>query len=1187
MIYPNTAFEEELYFQYIRDPESVSPEWRSYFSLKNNQFNQVSFPVSLNIPNKETQKKDDPISIDSEFELLNSLQSKIASNMEESLDIPTATSVRMIPVKSLEENRRIINRYLFKLKKQKVSFTHILAWAIVRSLIKFPQLNCSFEEKDGKYYRVRKSSVNFGIAVDITRKDGSRMLMVPNIKNAEKLTFLEFIETYENLIQRSRTNQLSPDELTDTSITLTNPGMIGTTFSSPRLMSGQGLIIACGAIDYPVEFQSVSQAFLTKLAVSKTVTITNTYDHRIIQGAESAEFLSYLHKLLIGSEFFYDQIFASLKIPFEPVRWSSDRSRVNTLGEPDQFEIIEKGAHVVQLINAYRVRGHLLASVNPLGLSSYYYPELEPSFYGFTIWDLDRIFHADDSWQKNNLPLRDIIESVRESYCGNISIEFMHIQDPEKKEWVKHKVESTRFSHDFSKAELIKILEKIVEAEEFENFLHTKFVGSKRFSLEGSESFIVLVNKIFELAADNDLNSVVMGMAHRGRLNALVNLMGKSVGKIFKEFEGHIDPDSYQGSGDVKYHLGDRGIFDSRHGNSINVILAPNPSHLELVNPIIEGMARALDNQINDDTYSRNLPILVHGDAAFAGQGIVAETLNLSQLEGYKTGGTIHIIINNQIGFTTNSLDARSTLYASDIAKMIQVPIIHVNGNDPESVAIAAIFAFEFREKFGCDIIIDMLCYRKYGHNESDEPAYTQPLLYKKIKAMKPISNLFASTLIKNNVIDPEEAGQIVIRKKQDLQDAFINREDQKPVKHIPNSISKLIGDQNIKTSVSPDKLLMIAEKITSYPDGFNVNPKLSSLLKKRLEMVKSDKPEIDWAMAEALAFGSLLIEGKDIRFTGQDSRRGTFSQRHAVFTDIDNEDQFISLNHITENQSKIKIFDSPLSELAVLGYEYGYSVLSGSSLVLWEAQFGDFANMAQAMIDQIIVCAESKWAQTSNLTILLPHSYDGQGPEHSSARLERYLQLCAEDNIIVGNFTTPSNYFHALRRQSLSPVKKPMILMTPKGMLRHPLAVSSLKDLSEGYFEHIINDSTIKKPEKVKTIAFSTGKIYYELFAQREKEKIDNIALIRIEQLYPLHIDKLNSIISLYPKADNLVWVQEEPKNMGAWNYINSQFSELESLNHKLSYIGRKASASTATGSYEMHTKEQQEIINQLMALK
>jgi 2-oxoglutarate decarboxylase len=1185
MIYPNTAFEEELYFQYIREPESVSPEWRQYFNMKQANNVDLSPENQSKLVLKNTEKSQ--LSVESnglELEKLNSVQTKIVENMHSSLEIPTASSVRMIPVKALDENRRIINKYLAKLKRQKVSFTHILAWAIVRALIKYPSLNCSFEQKDGISYRVHKDSINFGLAVDITRKDGSRILMVPNIKSAQNLAFLEFIESFDTILTKTRNNNINPEDLNDTSITLTNPGMIGTTFSNPRLMSGQGLIIACGAIDYPMEFQSVNPSMLTKLAVSKTVTITNTYDHRIIQGAESAEFLSYLHKILIGSEFFYDQIFASLKIPFEPVRWSVDLSKVNKLGETDQFEIIEKGAHVIQLINAFRVRGHLLASVNPLGLSSYYYPELEPSYYGFTIWDLDRIFHADDTWAENNLPLRDIIELMRESYCGNISIEFMHIQDPDKKEWVKHQVETTRFTHEFSRSESIKIFEKIVESEEFENFIHTKFVGSKRFSLEGSESFIVLVNKIFELAADNNLNSVVMGMAHRGRLNALVNLMGKSVEKIFKEFEGYMDPESYQGSGDVKYHLGDRGVFNSVHGNSVNVILASNPSHLELVNPIIEGMARALNNQIHDDSFTKNLPILVHGDAAFAGQGIVQETLNLSQLEGYKTGGTIHIIINNQIGFTTNSLDARSTLYASDVAKMIQVPIIHVNGNDPESVATSAIFAYDFREKFGCDIIIDMLCYRKYGHNESDEPAYTQPLLYKKIKAMSPISKIFASELVNGKIIEKEEINLIVKRKRDSLNEAFVNRSTIKSTKKENQTVKKLFSDEQLNTAVNSETLRMIAEKITQYPTDFKVNPKLQQLLKKRKEMVKSDQSEIDWAMAEALAFGSLLIESKEIRFTGQDCRRGTFSQRHAVFTDIETEDQYISLNHILKNQSKIKIFDSPLSELAVLGFEYGYSVLSGNSLVIWEAQFGDFANMAQAMTDQIIVCAESKWAQTSNLTMLLPHSYDGQGPEHSSARLERFLQLCAEDNIIVGNYTTPANYFHALRRQSLSPMRKPLIIMTPKGMLRHPLAVSSIADLSEGKFQHIIDDSFVN-PINVKSITFTTGKIYYELLAKRQSEKIDNVALVRIEQLYPLHTSQIEAILAKYSKAENIIWAQEEPKNMGAWSFISPRLSELIDGKMKIIYIGRKASASTASGSFVIHSAEQKEIIDNVMS--
>lgn len=1188
MINPNFAFEEELFFRYLRDPESVSPEWRSYFQ-KNYPDNKKSF-IEFKQDNIQTDSNtsgdlNSAETTDGKIPL-SSIQSRIADNMNSSLEIPTATSVRTIPVKALDENRRIIKKYLLRQKRKKVSFTHILSWAIVRTLVKFPHMNDSFEVIDGKPYRIKKSSINLGLAIDITKKDNTRMLYVPSIKNCQNMTFPEFIDAYDDLVNKTRNNQLSIEDLSGATITLTNPGMIGTTASNPRLMSGQGLIIAAGVIDYPTEFQAVRSDVLAKLAISKTVTITNTYDHRIIQGAESAEFLAYLNELLIGKRHFYDQIFASLRIPFEPIRWETDDSKLSRYGQLDEREIIEKGAHVSLLINAYRVRGHLLASVNPLGLSTYYYPELDPAHYGFTIWDMDRVFHADDSWEKNNLPLRDIIEILRDTYCGNISIEFMHIQDPSKKQWVKENLEIRRSTLEYTTEEKNNILTKLIEAEEFENFLHTKFIGHKRFSLEGSESLIVLLDRLFNSAASDSLNSIVLGMAHRGRLNTLVNIIGKSLEKIFKEFEGEFDPDTFHGSGDVKYHLGDRGSYKTENGNSVDVILAPNPSHLELVNPIIEGMTRALSTAIQDKSRMKNMPVLIHGDAAFAGQGIVAETLNISQLTGYKTGGTIHIIINNQIGFTTNAQDARSTVYATDVAKMIQVPIIHVNGNDPEAVASAAIFAFEYRKNFGDDIIIDLLCYRKYGHNEGDEPSYTQPLLYKKIKSMPPISKIYSDELILQGYMEEEQYLDITRTVQTTLQNAFINRSVKEVVSKAKRKSTVLVKKiEDVETKYPEDKLKLIAQKISSVPDNFNLNPKLKNLLSKRAKMVDSTTPAIDWALAEALSFGSLLLDGIMIRFTGQDSRRGTFSQRHSVLIDSATEEHYISLNHIQAGQEMLRIYDSPLSELSILGFEYGFSVLSHNSLVLWEAQFGDFTNMAQAMIDQIIVCAESKWGQTSNLTMLLPHSYDGQGPEHSSARLERFLQLAAEDNIIVCNLTTPANYFHVLRRQALNRNRKPLIIMTPKSMLRHPMAVSSIKDLSDINFMPIIDDYDINKSD-VDTVVFTSGKIFYELKDERQKRDLKNFALIRIEQLYPLNQKAIERIIKSYPIATKLVWVQEEPKNMGGWNYIFENFSQFLSSKQKLSYIGRKAGASTATGSALVHQLEQEQIYNDLFSV-
>lgn len=1174
----NSAFIEELYYNYLRDPESVSKEWQEYFSKKSLTLPKITEKSEITKPTIQSSMK---ISDDAEIEVLSSISAKIAENMQASLEVPTATSVRTIPVKLLDENRQIINKHLQNIKRKKISFTHILAWAVVRALVKYPQFNSYFDIIDGKPCRVRRKHINFGLAIDLERKDGSRLLLVPNIKNAEELTFSEFIEKYDTLIEKARNNKLDLTDLEGTTVTLTNPGMIGTTHSNPRLMKGQGLIIATGSIDYPTEFQAVNPAVLTDMAISKVVTITSTYDHRIIQGAESAEFLAYISKLLLGKEHFYDQIFYSLDVPFEPLHWQTDTESKSHF-PLNIDEKIEKNAHIMLLINAYRVRGHLLASSNPLGRAVYYYPELDPAYYGLTIWDLDRYFHADDSWDKNYLTFREIFEILRTTYCGHIGYEFMHIQDPEKKEWIKTKLETKSLKPKLSNEDKIQILKKIIDAEFFENFLHTKYIGHKRFSLEGGESLIVLIDKIFQLAAEHKLNSVVIGMAHRGRLNVLVNNVGKKPEFIFNEFDGDFDPELDQAAGDVKYHLGDRGHYTGANGHTIEVLLSPNPSHLELVNPVIAGMARAIENKINDTSYSQSMPINIHGDAAFAGQGIVAETLNLSQLEAYRTGGTIHIVVNNQIGFTTPTDAARSTFYATDIAKMIQTPILHVNGNDPEAVVEAAIFAIEYRQTFKSDVIIDLLCYRKYGHNEGDEPTYTQPLLYKKIKSMPPISKIYQEELLRDKIISKEQIESYYKEIKNKLEEAFNNRIIFKGQKKFEFYLKEGRTLTPYFTAIHDNLLKEITQAITTIPENFNINPKLKPLLKKRQEMVYEGDGAIDWAMAEALAFGSLLVEGRDVRFSGQDSRRGTFSQRHAVLYDYLNEDIYIPLNHIRKNQGKLRIFDSPLSEMAVLGFEYGYSIIAESDLTIWEAQFGDFANNAQTFFDQYISCGEVKWGQNSSLVVLLPHGYDGQGSEHSSARLERYLQLCADENMIVGNFTTPSNYFHALRRQLLLTHRLPLILMTPKSMLRHPLAVSKRDEFIYGEFHHIYDDEKVEDRDKIDILILCTGKIYYELLEEKIKRNLQSIAIIRIEQLYPLHKELLHNIINSYKNARQIRWVQEEPENMGAYPYLFPIFIDLiDDFKGRFRYIGRRASAATATGSYKRHLMEQEKLIS------
>lgn len=1191
MVDLNSAYEAELYLKYLQNPKSVSQEWQDYFKKKYGGKNSIKFEPEVESHIEKINRdytyptyKIEDIRSCKEDELLAipSVQEKISENMETSLSVPTATSVRTIPVKVLDENRRLINKYLEKFKLNKITFTHLITWAIIKALKKYPHLNDAFVRIDGRNYRLRRKSVNLGFAVDLIRNDGSRMLLVPNLKGVESLRFDEFVQKYDDLITRTRTGKVALDELRNTTISITNPGMIGTTMSNPRLMLGQSMIIAIGAIDYPSEFKAVKPEVLTSFAISKIVTITNTYDHRIIQGAESAEFLSYVQELLLGAEHFYDSIFATLKIPFEPVRWEVDTTPVNRFGKIDEEEIIEKSAHVELMINAYRVRGHLLASTNPLGYATFYYPELDPAYYGFTIWDLDRIFHAEDQWEKNNLPLREIIERLRDTYCGTIGYEFMHIQDPEKKEWVKRRLELEGFQ-EFSSSERVHFLKKLIQAEEFENFLHTKYIGHKRFSLEGGESAIVLIDKIFQLTANEKLNGIVVGMAHRGRLNLIANEIGTPVEDILKEFEDDVDPNSFWGGGDVKYHLGAEGTYISPEGNNIPVVLSPNPSHLEFVNPVVEGIVRALEDNFNDESHSSVLPILIHGDSAFAGQGVVAETLNLSQLHGYRTGGTIHIVINNQLGFTTPATEARSSYYATDIAKGIQVPIVHVNGNDPEAVAKAGIFAFEFRQKFHSDVVIDLICYRKYGHNEADEPSYTQPLLYKKIRSLPTISEIYREQLVRQGIIRDELALQYTREYQKKLQDAFINLKSNKNYRPTPEKIEAYNPFDTHSTSVSFDILQSVALASVTVPSYFHLNPKLLGLFNKRRKLFEQSDFTIDWAFSETLAFGSVLLDGLNIRLSGQDSRRGTFSQRHSVLIDYETEEEYIPLNHITEQQGKLRIFDSPLSETAVLGFEYGYSLSSEKSLVFWEAQFGDFANVAQPIIDQFIVAGEKKWGKTTNLVMLLPHSYDGQGPEHSSARLERFLQLCAENNLIVANLTTPANYFHIIRRQMF--LRKPLVIFTPKSMLRHPLAVSSISDFINGRFVHIYDDNHTT-PKNVEKIVLLTGKVYWDLLSYLKQNNVsrDNFAIIRLEQLYPLDLDYLLSLINRYSNAKKVVWFQEEPQNMGAWSYIYANVSDSLPRGLKLQYVGREKSASPATGSFTKHNWEQEEIIQNLL---
>jgi multifunctional 2-oxoglutarate metabolism enzyme len=1171
----NIAFIEELYEKFRTDPESVSPSWREFFRDFHDP-EDVAPAASPAVPPAAPPAPPRPVPVVQETPSATPLRGaagKIAQNMEASLSVPTATSIRTIPVKALEENRRVINNHLTLNGQTKASYTHLVAWAIVKSIKGHPRMNSGFVSQDGQPARLDREDVNLGIAIDVERKDGSRSLVVPNVKRAQTMDFAQFLKAYNDVVRKARNNTLEIADFEGTTISLTNPGTLGTAASVPRLMQSQGAIIATGQIDYPAEYSATDAAVLADLGISKVMTMTSTYDHRIIQGAESGAFLARIHELLLGAENFYDDIYRDLRIPYEPVHWAKDQSQK---GE----EARVRDARVLQMINAYRVRGHLLADLDPLEYAVHRHPELDPAFYGLTIWDLDREFVCGGLCGRMTAKLRDILDTLRETYCGKIGPEYMHIQETVQKKWLQDRMEPTRNHDNLDGATKRRILVKLNDAEAFEKFLHTKYVGHKRFSLEGAESTIPMLDYLFNAAVENGTVESVIGMAHRGRLNVLANILGKSYEKIFHEFEGDVDPNTTQGSGDVKYHLGADGTHQSPDGKTLKLTLASNPSHLEAVDPIVEGMARAKQTLIQDDQRKRVLPVLIHGDAAFAGQGVVAETLNLSQLKGYRTGGTVHIVINNQIGFTTGPEAARSSVYATDVAKAVQAPIFHVNGDDPEACIRAIRLAYEFRQQFSKDVVIDMLCYRRHGHNEGDEPSLTQPRMYKAIKEHRSVRKIYTEQLLRKGDIDPKEAEEWLDAFQAKLQEAFdrTRGEDDAP----PSQREPLWTDEEItgfQTQPSPDtavsnaQLATVSQALATIPENFTPHPKLKPIIARRQAMA-SGSEAIDWGFAEMLAFGTILLDGDRVRLSGQDSGRGTFSSRHALLFDYVTGAPYIPLKVLSSNPDRgFGAYDSLLSEYGVLGFEYGYSVADPGTLVMWEAQFGDFVNGAQIVVDQFVSSAEEKWGQHSGLVLLLPHGYEGQGPEHSSARLERFLTLCAEGNMQVVYPSTPAQYFHALRRQMKNGPRKPLIAMTPKSLLRHPRATSSLQDLTSGRFEPVLVDSA----PSAGRVVITSGKVVYDLLAARGDR---NVAIVRLEQFYPFPKPMLEAALAQYPDATEIAWVQEEPRNMGAWPFLHERLAMLLKPNQTLRYVGRPISASPATGSHHRHEEQQKALV-------
>ena len=1135
---------------------------------------------------------------------------RTAKNMDDSLSMPTATSARAVPAKVLIENRSVINTHLARTRGGKVSFTHLIGWAVVESLTEMPSMNVSYGvDEAGKPVLHEPAHVAFGLAIDVPGSDGQRRLLVPSIKQADLMDLSQFVEAYEALVAKARENKLDLDDFRGTTVTLTNPGMIGTLHSVPRLMPGQGLIVGVGAMDYPAAFAGASPDTLARQAIGKVVTLTSTYDHRVIQGAASGEFLRLVERKLLGLDGFWNRAFESLRIPLEPVKWVRD-----TTYDPE----LETGkpARVAELIHAYRQRGHLAADNDPLTYRLRRHPDLDITSYGLSLWDLDRSFPTRGLGGRDRATLREILRMLRDAYCRTVGVEYMHIQDPAQRAWWQERLE--RDWEDIADEERRRILTKLEQAEAFETFLQTKYVGQKRFSLEGGESLIVALDRLLDAAAHDGLDEVVIGMAHRGRLNVLTNIAGKSYGQVFDEFEGNGVIEG-AGTGDVKYHLGTVGVFSGTDGVSTRVSLAANPSHLETVDGVVEGIVRAKQDRIGlgEKGYTV-MPVLVHGDAAFAGQGVVYETLNMSQLPAYRTGGTVHIVVNNQIGFTTGSASARSTIYATDLAKGLQVPIFHVNADDPETVARTARHAYEYRRTFHKDVIIDLICYRRRGHNEGDDPSMTQPLMYRLIDSLDSTRGVYTAALVGRGDITPQEAQEIAKSYQDELERVFTEARIQvtggtgsdgadeatdtsaqdlsDPTKvgvplsslEIPHSQRAGTGMMLGWTSAVPrDVVERIGDAQVAWPESFTVHPKLQAMLAKRREATR--KGGIDWGLGELIALGSLLMEGVPIRLAGEDARRATFAQRHAVLHDHTSGQEWTPLSFLTPDQAPLEIYDSLLSEYAALAFEYGYSVERPEGLTMWEAQFGDFANGAQSVIDEYVTSAAQKWGQRSGLVMLLPHGQEGQGPDHSSARIERYLQMCAQDNMLVAQPSTPASYFHLLREHTYTRPRRPLIVFTPKQLLRLKAACSPVEDFTSGTFQPVIgetDDAVLASAQKqgVDRVLLCSGRVYYDLLAHRTKTGDTSTAIVRLEQLYPLESSAIAEALAPFSGAE-LVWVQDEPANQGMWPYLALNLPTDLTGGVLPTLVSRPEAAAPAVGTAGVHRAQQEEILRQAFA--
>jgi 2-oxoglutarate decarboxylase len=1172
-----------MYDRFLADPNDVSQSWREFFA----DYQRSTVPTVASAPVVSPASSEQLVEVfDDEATPLRGAAARIVSNMNASLSVPTATSVRTVAARLLEVNRTALNETLARSSGAKVSFTHFIAYAIVKGLVAIPSMNSSFVEavdKKGTPGVKHHEHVGLGLAVDVQRPDGSRNLLVPVIRDADTLDFRGFLLAYEDLVRKVHSASFGADDFVGATVSLTNPGTLGTVQSVPRLMTGQGAIFGVGALGWPAGFEAADPRALAELGVGKVMTLTSTYDHRIIQGAESGLFLKYVAECLTGGHDFYDEVFASLGVAYEPARWSKDHNPAAAEGD---HERILKQIRVQELINMYRVRGHLNANLDPLHSEPpTLHSELDLATYGLTMWDLQRSFVVSGLAGRSEATLEVILAILRDAYCRTIGIEYGHIMDPVQKRWIQERVEGVNLSTSLE--EQRRILDGLSEAEVFERFLHSRYVGQKRFGLEGGESTIVALRTILDVASDQGTKEAVIGMAHRGRLNVLANVVGKSYNDIFSEFEGNLDPESVQGSGDVKYHKGARGVYKNPRGATIDVSMASNPSHLEAVSPVVEGIVRAKQDAVlrpTDGTQSTvmaehfpYLAILIHGDAAFSGQGVVAETLNLSQLSGYYVGGALHIVINNQVGFTTAPESARSSFYPTDVAKMIQAPIFHVNGDDPEACARAARLAYDYRETFHRDVVLDIVCYRRHGHNEGDDPSYTQPQMYKIIDQMRSVRKIYTETLVRRGDISIEEAEAALDDFNTRLQ-TVLDEVRTVPVPEL-TAVPTLEVPPDLpapETGVKRATLLEIANATITAPEGFTVHPKLARQFAARATII--EEGEVDWALGEALAFGSLVKAGSNVRLMGQDSRRGTFSQRHAALIDYENGEQYIPLCNLKDAKGFFTVRDSYLSEYAALGFEYGYSVEATNTLVAWEAQFGDFMNGGEVIIDNFLVAAEDKWGQSSSLVMLLPHGYEGQGPEHSSGRIERFLSLSARNNLRVAQPTTAAQYFHLLRSQVQREHVTPLIVFTPKSLLRAIQTRSKLAEFEKGSFQRVLDD-VVENVSSITRVVLATGKVAHEAIARRNEINAHDVAVVRIEQIYPWPVDDLAAVLARYPNFDELVWLQEEPKNMGAWPFVHHELHR-HLRDVKVRHVARAESASPATGSSLVHTAEQADLL-------